>query len=144
SCGVHTMELYRRLPHGWRPGPQGVPTDQHMWRQILAMPGVRCRSGFRPTVVHPASADRESVPLEDRIRELDLWFDRSRAPDFRERFLLELVADAAVRIERLQAEQKADREELAIRRHKWWARLLINHDWLRHQVERVLGPGAPP
>lgn len=31
----HSMAAYRALRFGWRPAPQDVPTDLHMWRQFL-------------------------------------------------------------------------------------------------------------
>ena len=36
---AHTLEAYRRLPHGWRTTPPEVPTDHYMWRQWLELPG---------------------------------------------------------------------------------------------------------
>ncbi len=36
---AHTMEAYRRLPHGWRTTPEGMPTDHWMWLQFLELPG---------------------------------------------------------------------------------------------------------
>ena len=38
---AHTLEAYRRLPFGWRTTPDGMPTDHHMWRQWLDLPGLR-------------------------------------------------------------------------------------------------------
>ena len=38
---AHTLEAYRRLPHGWRTTPPEVPTDRYMWLQWLDLPGFR-------------------------------------------------------------------------------------------------------
>src|SRR5439155_5500428 len=47
----HTLEFYRRLPHGWRETPDGIPTDQYMFRQCLSVPDCKAVSGFKPTVL---------------------------------------------------------------------------------------------
>jgi glycosyltransferase involved in cell wall biosynthesis len=73
STGAHTLAIYRRLPEGWRPAPPDVFTDQHMWRQILAMPGCRAISGYRPTGVGFSSLLRRQTPLEEREREMARW-----------------------------------------------------------------------
>ena len=46
SCGAHTLELYRRLPAGWRTTPDGIFTDLYMWQQILSVPGCRATGGW--------------------------------------------------------------------------------------------------
>jgi hypothetical protein len=71
SCAAHTLELYRRLPHGWRTTPDGVPTDLYMFQQILALPGIRAASSVAATVLHFPSPDRAGRTLEDRVEELD-------------------------------------------------------------------------
>ena len=47
----HTMEMYRRLPYGWRRTPPGRGTDRHMWIQFLDDPSCRVGSSPRPTVL---------------------------------------------------------------------------------------------
>src|SRR5215210_672377 len=49
SSGAHTTEMYRRLPHGWRTTPAGIPTDLYMWQQFLSNPRCRATGGTRPT-----------------------------------------------------------------------------------------------
>lgn len=91
----HTLELYRRLPHGWRTTPAGIPTDLYMWQQILALPDCRLASSPRPTVFHFPSRYRAEWPLEQRLAELEEWAaridDPARVADF-----LGLVLDAVV------------------------------------------------
>jgi hypothetical protein len=71
SCAAHTLELYRRLPHGWRTTPPELPTDLYMFQQILAVPGVRAVSGRNATVLHFPSAPRSALGPEGRVAELD-------------------------------------------------------------------------
>jgi glycosyl transferase family 2 len=73
SVTGHTMELYRRLPGGWRATPQGTPTDLYFWQRLLSLPDVRAASGTRPTVLHFPSSIREGWSIEERLRELDRW-----------------------------------------------------------------------
>lgn len=84
GCGGHTMELYRRLPHGWRTRPQGTPSDLYMWQQVLSVPGVRVASGSRPTVVHLPSSLRRGWQVERRLEELDAWVRRMADLGWRE------------------------------------------------------------
>jgi GalNAc5-diNAcBac-PP-undecaprenol beta-1,3-glucosyltransferase len=73
SCASHTLELYRRLPHGWRTTPSGIPTDLYMFQQILAVPGVRAVSGRTATVLHFPSSARPDAGLDERLAELDRY-----------------------------------------------------------------------
>jgi hypothetical protein len=86
SCGAHTMELYRRLPFGWRTTPDPIATDVYMWSQILSEPGCVARSGARPTVVHFPSPWRAEMTETERRDELAIWQDRISEPAFEERF----------------------------------------------------------
>jgi glycosyltransferase involved in cell wall biosynthesis len=97
SCAGHRLELYGRLPHGWRPRPEGTWSDLYMWQQILSVPDVRLRSGALPTVLHFPSSTRRGWTTERRLEELDAWSKRMAAPGFREglyRALLERTARA--------------------------------------------------
>jgi hypothetical protein len=72
-CAGHTLELYRRLPHGWRTTPDGTPTDLYMWQQILSVPNCRAVSGSRATVLHFPSRARDEWSIDQRLAELDSW-----------------------------------------------------------------------
>jgi GalNAc5-diNAcBac-PP-undecaprenol beta-1,3-glucosyltransferase len=96
SCGAHTIEMYRRLPHGWRTTPAGIPTDLYMWRQFLSDPGCHATGGTRPTVLHfPSPLRRNQLPA-DRLTELAEWSRNLQDPGWRDAFTLE-VLDKAVR-----------------------------------------------
>ena len=73
SVTGHTLDAYRRLPHGWRTTPEDVHTDSWMWRQFLAEDWVRAASGRVPTVVHLPSPARRDWPLEQRLEELERY-----------------------------------------------------------------------
>jgi hypothetical protein len=99
-CAGHTVELYRRLPAGWRTAPAGTPTDLYMWQQILSVPNCRAVSGSRPTVLHFPSPARTEWSIEQRLAELDSWTPRLADPALESdlaRGLLEvLAADAGI------------------------------------------------
>jgi GalNAc5-diNAcBac-PP-undecaprenol beta-1,3-glucosyltransferase len=81
---AHTLEAYRRLPHGWRTTPRGLPTDHYMWLQWLELPDFRGAVGERLT--HLSFPDPLWKSLADSAREKALgeWFRRSRTPGFRD------------------------------------------------------------
>ena len=81
-CAAHTLELYHRLPHGWRTTPAGTHTDLYMWQQILSVQGVRLASGHKATVLHFPSSLRPDVTTEERFDELARWSVASRDPGF--------------------------------------------------------------
>ncbi len=74
---AHTVEAYRRLPHGWRTTPAGFSTDHYMWSQWAEQPGLLARTLTEPTVVHLPSPPRRDWTLEQRVAELDQWVARS-------------------------------------------------------------------
>jgi hypothetical protein len=80
SCGAHTLEAYRRLPHGWRTTPSGIPTDAYFWQQVAADPACRLASGHRPTVLHFWSGNRRGFSIADRVAELERWTARLAEP----------------------------------------------------------------
>jgi hypothetical protein len=82
SCAAHTLELYRRLPHGWRTTPPDTYTDLYMWQQILSVEDVRVASGNRLSVLHFPSSARRHMPIGERVEELEHWAEAMVAPDF--------------------------------------------------------------
>jgi len=129
-CAAHTLEAYRRLPHGWRTTPDGTHTDLYMWQQWLELPDVRAVSGTKPTLLHLPSSERVGTGQADRVSELERWDRRMRDPAWRAGFaaqVLDLVArqraavtaDAGARaadIDRLNAHiQQLDRDRAAVR-----------------------------
>jgi len=96
TCVGHSMQAYRRLPHGWRPRPEGMYSDLHMWRQWIEQPWCRFRSHPLPTTLHFASPDRKARTTEERCLELAEWLSRSVDPGLR----LELESGAVLRRDR--------------------------------------------
>lgn len=96
SCGGHTLEMYRRLPFGWRTTPEGLPTDLYMWQQFLSEQGCRAASGTRPTVLQFATADRPEWNMDRRLAELDRWVARMGDQRWREE-VLERVLDLVLK-----------------------------------------------
>jgi GalNAc5-diNAcBac-PP-undecaprenol beta-1,3-glucosyltransferase len=90
---AHTLSAYRRLPHGWRTTPQGMPTDHWMWRQFLELPGLRAAFGTRLTYLTFPEPLWGAVPDPERASMLADWLRRSREPGFAEQ-LEELLVDA--------------------------------------------------
>lgn len=109
-CAGHTLELYRRLPAGWRAGPDEVPSDLHMWQQILSVPGCRAVSGTRPTVLHFPSHERTGWSTEERLDELDAWTARIDDPAWRDTFPQQVLDTVTIADARLD-EESASREK---------------------------------
>jgi len=78
SFAAHTLGLYNRLPHGWRPAPAHMHSDHYMWQQILALPGCRAASSQRPTAVNFGSRPRLTMSLDQRGEEMRRWLDMIR------------------------------------------------------------------
>ncbi len=71
---AHTMEAYRRLPHGWRTTPVGTPTDYYMWRQFIEAPGFHGRSGRRLTALTFPDPLWTGLPAAERLASLERYF----------------------------------------------------------------------
>jgi GalNAc5-diNAcBac-PP-undecaprenol beta-1,3-glucosyltransferase len=86
SCGAHTLEAYRRLPHGWRPAPPERWTDEWMWMQFAEQDGMTFACSRLPTALNfPGSVRSDwsnercaaelaecSAILDDPVRRLAL------------------------------------------------------------------------
>jgi hypothetical protein len=108
SCAAHTVDMYRRLPYGWRTTPAGTPTDLYMWQQFLSDPGCRAKSAMRPTVVCFPAPPRTSMTATERAAELAEWSGRITGADLTtqalERFVLECARIEAEDVSRLSRE----------------------------------------
>jgi glycosyltransferase involved in cell wall biosynthesis len=119
----HTLEAYRRLPHGWRTTPAEFPwTDLYMWRQFLAEPWCRVKSAMIPTGINTWSHHRPHLSDGERADDLAYWRGRLADPAFREelwRRIADRFATDAVAFEmelyRLNASTRALAEEHAAR-----------------------------
>ena len=70
SSGGHTLDAYRRLPHGWRSAPKDQYSDAWMWRQFAEQPNVTFVCTTAPTVLHLPSSVRPDWTAEQRLTEL--------------------------------------------------------------------------
>jgi hypothetical protein len=118
---AHTLDAYRRLPHGWRPAPPEIWTDLYMWQQFLRLPGVRAHTGSRLTHLHFAEAQRRGHSMESRVAELEDWWSRLQAPGFAD----ELAAEVAETVRRAAIVREARVHELkdalaAVQATRWW------------------------
>ncbi len=121
SGAAHTMDAYRRLPHGWRPAPPGVWSDLYMWQQFVRLEGFRGLTAVRLTHLHLADQDRASLTEAERVAELEQWWLRSREPGFAaalERELAELAREGAVARELRIHQLKSILGE--IQSTRWW------------------------
>ena len=91
SCGGHTLDMYRRLPYGWRTTPPGLWTDQYMWEQFLHEPGCRAVSGRVPTALTFPSPPRLEWSVEQRVDELKQWQLRLATAPARLQLRLEML-----------------------------------------------------
>ena len=82
SGASHTAALYRRLPYGWRPAPEGRWSDHYMWEQIFSVDGVRLATASRATTVKLPAVPRSGVDPAHRGEEIRSWSQRSRTPGF--------------------------------------------------------------
>lgn len=98
SSQAHTMEMYRRLPHGWRTTPEGIATDVYMAQQFLSQPDCRAVSGSRPTYVAFPDGFRGDWTVEQRALELDEWSGKLRTAAGREEFFLAVLGDLRARL----------------------------------------------
>ncbi len=90
---AHTMDAYRRLPHGWRTTPPGTPTDHYMWIQFLELPGYRGVMGRRLTYLSFPEPVYGKLPDPERAAIIEDWYRRSREPGFDE-VIDEVLRDA--------------------------------------------------
>jgi hypothetical protein len=79
SAAAHTLEFYRRLPAGWTPAPLSLPTDLHMWQQILSVDGCRAVTTARTTMLNFPAVLRQGWSIERREVELSRWSERLRS-----------------------------------------------------------------
>jgi hypothetical protein len=108
SCGAHTLEAYRRLPHGWRTTPEGIHTDVYMWSQLLEDPNLVARSGTRVGVIHFPSTLRRGMSASERLDELAEWSRRITDPAFEREVTRLAIEDLSRRLAWLTHQAHAD------------------------------------
>jgi glycosyltransferase involved in cell wall biosynthesis len=95
SYAGHTLDMYRRLPHGWRTTPDGEFTDLYMWAQFLAQPECRAVSGRMPTILYFPRYWRQELTVEQKLAELQSWNALMQGPDWKERIMPLMFAGLA-------------------------------------------------
>jgi hypothetical protein len=78
---AHTLEAYRRLPHGWRSTPAGRFTDHYMYEQFLGDPACTVSSLFTLTALRFPDSLRRSMSPAERRAELEQWSLRLQDPE---------------------------------------------------------------
>jgi hypothetical protein len=73
SCEGHTLEMYRKLPYGWRTTPPDRYTDRYMWEQFLTHPECRAYCGLEPTVLWFKRGDHPGLSSQDRKELMIKW-----------------------------------------------------------------------
>jgi GalNAc5-diNAcBac-PP-undecaprenol beta-1,3-glucosyltransferase len=93
---AHTLDAYRRLPHGWRTTPSSTYTDLYMWQQWIAHDPAALRSVHRATILSFTIAARKERSADERERELRGWADRlhERGQEVRQAIVEALVRRA--------------------------------------------------
>jgi len=117
----HTRDAYESLPFGWRPAPQGTPSDIHMFQQFLSIPGFMGVTSDRLTSLQFPSPLRTQMSADERAAELEMWERRILEPGFSVE-LEGLVAAASRRAaERLKLTAvRVERELDRVQRTRWW------------------------
>jgi hypothetical protein len=113
SSAGHTTALFRRLPHGWRETPPGIPTDYYMWQHILERPDVLAASGHRATAIVFPSPLRASSSLEERVAETRAWSARLGDAAFSEQ--VQSWAFSAISAAWLEQYREAERRATGLR-----------------------------
>jgi len=91
SFAAHTLEMYRKLPYGWRTTPEDTFTDIYMWEQFLAHPECRAISGTVPTILYFPRGNRTEWSVQEKLEELKLWSERIKGPSWNNWFLQQTV-----------------------------------------------------
>ncbi len=110
---THTLEAYRRLPHGWRSTPDGTPTDLYMWQQFFALPEFRGVTGSRSTTVKLDSGVRKGVSADARASEIQNWARRLNQPGFAEYWEVEVNKAVVAQARDLALDRLRTAQELA-------------------------------
>ncbi len=117
TFGAHTLDAYRRLPHGWHTTPAEFPwTDLYMWRQFLEQPWCRARSAMIPTGINTWTHKRPRLTDQERADDLARWHSRISDADYREQLCTDIIrrfAGESVTFELLALERKSEVDRLA-------------------------------
>ncbi len=73
SCVGHSLEMYKKLPYGWRTTPKHLYTDRYMWSQFIDFPECRSYCGLEPTVLWIKRGDHPGLSTQERKEVLIKW-----------------------------------------------------------------------
>lgn len=73
SSVSHSLDLYRKLPYGWRTTPEGIFTDLYMWLQFIELPEFKATNTRHATVIHCAKGIRTEWTPQARLEEIAEW-----------------------------------------------------------------------
>jgi glycosyltransferase involved in cell wall biosynthesis len=79
---AHTLQLYKRLPYGWRIAPPGNYSDLYMWQQIFKVPGIKMATSKLSTTIKLGSNFRTSLNQEMRRMEIAEWSNKIKSTGF--------------------------------------------------------------
>jgi glycosyltransferase involved in cell wall biosynthesis len=75
SCVGHTLDIYRKLPYGWRTTPEDRYTDHYMWEQFLTFPECKSYCGLEPTVLWFKRGDHPGLSTKERKDLMIKWIN---------------------------------------------------------------------
>ncbi len=77
STLTHSLELYKKLPHGWRTTPVGYPTDHYMYEQLFAHENsIPYFPSYPPSIIFiRRGTHKKGWSTSKRLNELALWYD---------------------------------------------------------------------
>ena len=139
---AHTMEAYRRLPHGWRTTPEGMPTDHWMWLQFMELPSIRVVRGERLTYLTFPDPVFGELPDAERAEQLAGWFRRSRESGFADE--LAGMLRAGVRLAAEDYHLWARREQLAVEEIRATRTWRLRDRLVRSSPVRAIFPRQTP
>ena len=87
SFAAHRLDMYRKLPYGWRTTPENIFTDIYMWEQFLAHTECRVVSGTVPTILYFPRGNRIEWSVQQKLAELEVWSERLRLASWNTWFL---------------------------------------------------------
>ena len=74
TSAAHRRSSYFSLPHGWRPRPDGMWSDLHMWRQWIDHNAMDFFTIPLATSLHFPSPQRIQISLDERLKELESYW----------------------------------------------------------------------
>jgi glycosyltransferase involved in cell wall biosynthesis len=117
----HTRSAYDGLPFGWRPAPQGVPSDIHMFQQFVSIPCFTGVTSDRLTSLQFPSPLRTHMTDDARAAELKMWQRRILDPQFPAELDALVTVAARQGAERLKLTAvRLERELDGIQKTRWW------------------------